>query len=425
MSVSQDAGHDEFPPPFLAMAIVSLIAVSIPSIIIGRSVIGIELIIALLCIPFLNLRKECWHDIRSALSGPRILLLIAPAALWLPGLMVSSDPLTSFTTELRTLFYFIAGVALWSVLRLHRSLPVLCLRILIISSLFLTTIAVAGLLGLTEIVGFIRGDGWAEYNAYRYLKETASSASILIPVIVYAAYRLRGPWISVAAILVLELLAIIYLTASRSALAGVFGAAMTGLFLISLSSRKTKTLIIALVFIAIVVLGVFLLLQELQLGRWAYPGFQATMIPLWLIDAPRQAIWSYSWHAGEAHRWLGVGINVIDKLPGARDWNTVVGVRNIPLHPHSWIVEILVETGVIGFVAMAGSIIYCTFAMVRGFLVSGNHAVLAALCVWAAYWTSGAFNFSYWSSWWLVSFIIAMAICLASQKAGSKEHNPS
>ena len=43
------------------------------------------------------------------------------------------------------------------------------------------------------------------------------------------------------------------------------------------------------------------------------------------------------------------------------------------------------------------------------FLVFGR----AATAVSIGYWVSGLFNFSFWSAWWQVSFMVLLALCLS------------
>ena len=401
----------------LLRVIVVLIAVSIPSIIIGRTVIAIELGLALLCIPFLDQRNECWRRIQEALKGPLPVLAALTAVSWLPGLIVSPEPVKSFLTEFRTILYIFGGLALWSVLSLHVRHLEHCLRALLLTTAVLATLSIAGLFGPEELIGLLRGFGWAKVDAARLLKESAYSASILIPIIVFAAFRLRGNWAALAVVLVVELLVLIYASHSRSAMAGLLSIALMLAILMSLKLKNWLLIGGCLAGFAILIVAICLYLQEIRSNLSIPPDAVETIIPFWLIDAPRQAIWTYSWHAGEFHRWFGVGINAMDKLPEARNWSTISGTRNIPLHPHNWILEIIVETGVVGFLLMLGTIIYATIDMVRNYLSCGEKSLIAALCVWAGYWAVCLFSISWWSSWWQVSFIAAMSICFAGRES--------
>jgi O-antigen ligase len=154
-----------------------------------------------------------------------------------------------------------------------------------------------------------------------------------------------------------------------------------------------------------------------QTGSAAYAD---SPIPTWLVDPPRQAIWKFSLEASSDSRWFGIGANVIDKLPDARNWNEVTKTRNIPLHPHNWIVEILVETGIVGLFLMIATIGYYSLNLARNYLRTGDTAFMAALCVWATYWVISLFSVSYWSSWLQITFLIATAICLSGRKDPAK-----
>lgn len=423
---NSDTSHGQFPwkfPDSLAapQVVAVLTAVSIPSIVIGRSCTGAVLLLALLCVPFLRHSAVCWQNVRRALFTPLSVLIGITALLWLPSLINSAEPGHSFFTEIRTLFYLFGALVLWSVLQSHENLIAVCLKALLISSLILISIALSGVLGfifdiqvLPEFVGFIRGHGWQYYNAKLFLKETASTGALLLPMLIFAGWLLRGIWLALSLITICEILALIYFTESRSAVAGLLGAAVICLGVMVLETRSRAIFAGS---VLVVVAGAAVsgsLLMSIQADRAEYDGQENTVIPYWLIDAPRQGIWMKSLKLGEPYRWVGSGINAMDKLPDARKWNAESGTRNIPLHPHNWIVEVVVETGVIGFLSILTAITYGFIALIRAYVRTRHYAVLATLGVWGGYWVAGLFNFSFWSSWWLVTFFVGAAICLAA-----------
>jgi len=60
------------------------------------------------------------------------------------------------------------------------------------------------------------------------------------------------------------------------------------------------------------------------------------------------------------------------------------------------------------------------FSSARRYLQSRNPAFLAALLVSVGYWSSGLLNFSFWSAWWQISYLLLMAICLAGTTSSTK-----
>ncbi len=392
-----------------------LLGISIPSIIIGRSVLASAVLAAFVCIPFLPDRGEIWARAKGAMSGKCGLLVLFTFVVWIPSLAVSSEPLVSFTTMARSLIYILIAVFLWATLNRNPQMFNGCLITLVASTAVLATLAVIGLLGPSELIGVLRGDGWASVDARRYLKESATSGALLAPVLIWAAVRLRGKWALLCFIAVIDILVIMWVTGNRSAMAGLLAVLIVVGLMYALHKRRMK--ITALSLLAIVLGGCTII-------GWLYfyynPNYaldpNGLPFPIWLIDPQRQEIWAFSWNAGESNRWFGVGINVINELASAADWNSITKTRNIPLHPHNWAVEIIVETGIVGFAVMLMCIGYNVLRWARGFLASGDPALLAALGVWAAYWASSLFSVSYWSSWLQGSFVVATAVCLAGRQ---------
>ena len=198
-----------------------LAGISIPSIVIGRSVIGVELALALICIPFLSDRAEIWVHAKDAMRTLGGLMILITFVAWIPSLTVSTDFMVSFETMTRSLLYIVAAVFVWSTLIANPHLLDNCLRTLIISSVILTGLAVLEILGLSDLISLLRGHGWDGYPDDRMLKETAISGAFLVPILIWAAVRLRGPWAVFGIFTLVEMLWLMKLTVNRSAMAGI------------------------------------------------------------------------------------------------------------------------------------------------------------------------------------------------------------
>jgi len=390
-----------------------LLATSLPAIIIGRAAVAVLLIVALLVAIFSANRKSIIQKSTSAMYAPITAAVFVVSVIWGLGLLTSVDVWHSLTTEARTILYVSLMVPLWSVLVGDETKFELCLKTLVISSAVLGLVAVIALFMPSPFIGTIRGNPGTPLEPIRILKESASSASLIVPLLLWFAWHHGGRWRLAAGFAVLVMVAIVFLTQSRSALAGLIGAAVVTILLYNFHRRNLMILLVSGLG-GILILG-FAIDWLYTTRSWSVGAYGGGPWPLpeWLIDPPRQAIWTFAWNAGEPHRWLGVGINVIDKLPGARDWNLLTGTRNIPLHPHNWVVEIVIETGIVGLVGLLSILTLFASKHICRYLRSGSPALLALAGVWGAYWISGLFSFSYWSSWWQVSFLAATAICLA------------
>lgn len=397
--------------PFARIAF-ALIALSVPSIVVGRAIVGVLLGLALLFILASSARSKSWEGFRGLLRQPAAACVGLVALLWLSNLFESPDVLRSFTTELRTLVYILAAGFFYSFLEQHRSNQDYFLIPFFASAAIFYGLALVGLFGFTELVGFVRGHGWNEFNAARFLKETASTATIIAPVLVYSASRRKASWLVAMIALLVMMYGVIHLTQNRSAIAGLLGGGVVVSIVFLLRRKRKWGTVLGFLATIMMMIAALQINNSYMYGKDAYENASDLYVPYWLVDPPRQTIWEFSWNAGAENRWLGVGINAIDSLPNADEWNAV-GTRNIPLHPHNWVVEIVVETGVVGLSAMLMLIAYVSWRLITEYIRFGDGAVLAALFVWGCYWTSSLFNYSYWSSWWLVSFFVTMAICLS------------
>jgi O-antigen ligase len=97
----------------------------------------------------------------------------------------------------------------------------------------------------------------------------------------------------------------------------------------------------------------------------------------------------------------------------------------LPSHPHNWILEIFAETGIIGGTAMLFAVVLQFAAMLRRYRTGGEGRMLAALAASAAFFVSGLFNFSFWSAWWQVFYILIMALLYAGRPAeAGREPSP-
>lgn len=406
------------------------VGLAIPSIVFGRSVVGVLLLIGLLTALFTK-PQTISRNLQSPLGSTAAILVTLTVLSWLPSFASSLDVSTSFQVIIRMLLMIVGALILYAALCDEDKGYEILLRTIVLAASVMYFIVIVPLAideyytsayGIDlhwtgSFVSLIRGHSWSDhvYNLKLHLKEAASAALLLIPMIVWAAYRLRGRWALLAAFAIFELLAIIWLTYNRSSIAGLVAILCVICVLLALRSKSRRTTsLMALAIVAIIGVMAWWLVSFQPRHTW-FPEDVTSWLPFWLIDVSRQSIWAFAWEASSDSRWFGVGINVIDKLPFASEWSETGGTRNIPLHPHNWIVEIIVETGILGFTAMASTIVYFMISMCREFLKTGNWAVLAALSVWTGYWTNGLFSVSYWSAWWQVSFFVATAICLAGR----------
>lgn len=316
---------------------------------------------------------------------------------------------------MRSICFLLFGFLVWHAFRSEPQIVDACLRAFVVSSVVLAAYAVIGVTAVPAFVSFVRGHGWNPlYEASIGLKETGSAAAMMVFVAAYCAIRYSGAIRLLSVVLIAELFAVILVTGSRAGLAGLAPAVAAAWFLLSIRMRSSRIFVGGL---AVIVAGIASLVQfliHIKQNRYQYEGEQDALFPYWMVDAPRQGIWTKTLEVSEPYRLTGFGINAINDAPDADKWNPLSGTVYVPAHPHNWIVELLAETGVLGLTAMLVCITLFTVILVRRYLKDGHAAVLAAIGIWTAYWSSGLFNFSYWSSWWQVAFYVLMAVCLAA-----------
>jgi O-antigen ligase len=122
---------------------------------------------------------------------------------------------------------------------------------------------------------------------------------------------------------------------------------------------------------------------------------------------------------------MGWGINTINLVPLLPGTSPIeFGVPVLPSHPHNWVLEIFAETGIVGGLPMLFAVILQFVIMLRRYRADGRPEILAALSASAAFWISGLFNFSFWSAWWQVSYILVLALLYAATPPEEPRHVP-
>ena len=124
-------------------------------------------------------------------------------------------------------------------------------------------------------------------------------------------------------------------------------------------------------------------------------------------------MWNYSFGVARESPWFGIGANTINLIPGSE--KPLPGDATLTIisgHPHNWMVEILAETGFLGMTAILVTIIVTFLFLYRRVRLSKDLGSLAVIAIMAGYWGSGLFNFSFWSSWWQISFLMGFALAM-------------
>jgi len=396
--------------PFTRL-IVGLIAVAVPAVVIGKAGIAVPIvpaaIVALIDPEWRRMARLPPAGAWTSLAW----IAVATAVLWLPGVVHSLDPLRSFEAWGRTWIFVGAAAVLGRGVATMRDPSPSFLRIFVVAMIVAIALCYAGLV-VPEILGLIHGRGWLPQSPETGVKQFASAATLMIPVAAWAAFRLRGHWRIAASLGVVASIGLLLLTSSRAAMAGVF--AMLALVGCTVAWRHENRRWLAVACGTLLIAGIALLGWAHTLHQPDWQRRADTEVPVWMVDLPRQAMWVFTFEKAMESPWVGHGPNVVNYLPGASEPMPGMGSHTyISGHPHNWALEVLAETGVVGLAPLLGLVFLLFAAPIRAFLREGNPAALAALGVSAGYWVSGLFNFSFWSSWWQVSYLILFAFTYA------------
>lgn len=403
-----------------------LAATAVPSLVFGPSVIalGVGFSVAVL---FVSGRPLRWQPrFADLLRSPVVLLVGLVLLAWIPSIVRSLDPLRSLESWLQTVALIAVAAYVWAELERSARVVGMVQRTVLIASLLSVALALSCIYLASEILSWIRFQGWQPRDAAVSLKEFASAAALLIPVIAWAGWRCGGAWLGVAAAGMLAILALIDATAARSPVAGLLGALAFAVicYMLRFGHRRVALLVVPAILLAFVGAAEFLVAKARDIDDILFEPY----LPTWLADQHRQMIWQFTLGKAFEAPFFGYGINAVEFVEGANREipGMVAGAVLIPSHPHNWILEIFAETGFFGLVPMAVLIASYMTWLARDFVRTGRAESLVAGAVSAGYWASGLFNFSFWTAWWQTAHLILLAIVLsAASTSGSHREQDS
>lgn len=403
--------NDSNPINRLTLALAAGIGLVLPMIFFGRAPLAVVAGLVIIGILFERDRANTARDVRRTVTGIFGLLVGFLLLAWLPNIFFSPDPAKSLSTLLRSFAFLIAAVGIGFWLARRESVIDTTLTVLVLSVFILAGFSILILTEWPELYEVLRFEELGKRGRLE-LKETGSAAILMIPLTSLAIARLQGNMRLFAVMSTATLIAVMYLTENRAGVAGFVAMGLVVGAMISVRMKRYWLLAIALA------IGLGLVTSAMfwrgDIRDMDAPAEATVVVPTQIIDWHRQTIWAESWAQGEGYRLFGTGINAINKLPGAEEKIGDLEAYKISSHPHNWVIEIAVETGIPGIACLLGILILASLKLARLTQRQEYAPALAAIAIWTGYWVSGLFNFSYWSAWWQVSFFIAMAIALAA-----------
>lgn len=408
----------------LTLIIASLIGAGIPLLAFSPTVCAIVLGLSILAILIMPGRTGLFKDLVNGINTPVGISTLLTLVLWLPGVLESLDTSRSLSVWGRMLVFISLSALIYHFL-VHTSVD-RCLRSLIIVSIFCLLIAFLGIHVATPIYGIFRGYGLETVNPEKILKYYGSVLACLVPVVLWSGFRLGGSWRILSLIHSAAAVVIIFTVDSFAGLLGLASGLVLGFAVLLCQQRNLLNGYAIIIFLGILffaAIGFFAWViiylpnvpgSENIIGD-VYYGRVDTIISTSIVDAHRQYIWAFGLQKGLEAPYFGHGIDISNFLPGASVLIEKFNQTFIPSHPHSWLLEIFLETGAIGVI----SLIVSLGCLISLWLRIGRTSPRDAACgisLVAAFWSSSMFNFSIWAAWWQGVFLILTAIVLAASR---------
>lgn len=377
----------------------------VATMVLGRGFLQVSLALAVV-LALWSLRSLSWRDHVGECRTPA-LAFAAVLLLWLPSVPGSLDPLASMMTWARTALMAAGGGALYLILRCRPDTGDRALRALVLVGA--TSFAVAALYAMALYLhsDWMFAFGGVPGKLIARLKPAANSFACLAPLAALAVVRMKGRWRWAAAALMVAGVIVMWRTGSKSTLAGLMAAGVV-VALIE-AHRRRLFLVAAPVLVAIVAVAVKWLMNRERLYATEVPLY----MPAWLVDAHRQSIWKFTFERFLEHPWVGWGINTINNAPGAGEHVPGLDAEYIPSHPHSWLMEISSETGLMGALPAVLVLGWLMIRLGRRFAADGRPESAAVLALLLGYSAAGLFNTSMWSTWWCAVMAGSMALATA------------
>jgi O-antigen ligase len=331
---------------------------------------------------------------------------------WIPSLFLSVDPMKSVQVWFRSAAYLCLGSLLWAFLHNNLRSLVLAQKVLIAAAAVSVLLIAVNFLGGTEYIRALRFKEFVEGYPPQVMKLYAAPAACLIPVLICIGYRLGRAILLGSLAISTSFVVFAYLTGSGAAVMGL----LFGIYCVATTWLGRRHVGISIFSMAVLAAAIA--------AWWAWFASQTitdhsdyTTYPIHLhtLDRHRQIIWIFVMSQISDAMWFGYGIDAINKITGAGDFVVLdpdLKAEFIPSHPHSWMLEILAETGVVGFCAFIGSLGIAFYRACRKAII-GSPEALAIVGLLAIYFGSGLVSFSFWASWWQLVLIILWAIAAA------------
>ena len=137
------------------------------------------------------------------------------------------------------------------------------------------------------------------------------------------------------------------------------------------------------------------------------------IIPIKVVDAHRQFIWGFSINKFKEKILLGYGPDTSNFIDGSQETigSVHTGTMNfIPSHPHNFLIELLLEVGIIGTFIF---LVLLFFYNLKFMKLANQKNSICIIILNSYFWSTSLVNFSFWLGWWQASYFLFLSIVMA------------
>ena len=235
----------------------------------------------------------------------------------------------------------------------------------------------------------------------------------ILTLLIIVIFYLNKSWVNYISLL--TLVPNLLMSNCNAALLGLLIGLVTYIFYY-VSNKFVKPKIIVIIFTLISLFLSVNLIKNLpkKFDKIAIDNFEF-VIPTKLIDAHRQFIWGFSIKKFYHKPFFGYGQDTSNFIQGGQK---VIGseftgdMTFIPSHPHNFLIELLLDIGLVGLVLFLILILLINIKIWR---LNSSISLKFFLILFNAYfWGSSLVNFSFWLGWWQGSYYLLLSL-IASQ----------
>jgi O-antigen ligase len=378
----------------------SALGMALPAVLVGRSIMFVLLAVGLLSGLFATKGESLRASVRQILESKLTLLIIAMLGAWLASVAVGIAPMAALDKwSQMVLVALVAGLVFMSLREMPGAFVEVMLKALAITTMAMIALALTdALLGYERLSAALHG---ADKALTPYRLNFFSSALVVIIPFIWA--RLIIKWQEAEPFAVRAIVPVLVLTVAAvvacGGRAGWVGLAVSLPLFAALAARYHGVILHAKHWLmGVLALGLGAALYILSHG-W---GFVAARINPVLeahvgrgIGSGRLDIWGQVLEYISTAPWLGIGPMGYRHLPNAID-----------MHPHNWVLQLQLETGMIGLVLFIG-LMTLVGRQFYGYARANLYGV-AALSSLAAFLATGLTSTSIFNVWWVTFLVMSM-----------------